>query len=654
MQKLKLGEVCSIVKGSIGIKKAIAGEYPLVVTAETRSSCNEYHFDCKAVCIPLVSSTGHGHASLKRIHYQEGKFALGNILAAVIPNDENQLNAQYLYHYLTFYKDEKIVSLMKGAANVSLTMNSIKTIEIDVPDIDTQLKIVKSINNIKSLNNSLDKKITEQEINIEQLRKSILQEAVKGNLVPQDPNDEPAYELFKKIKDDKENFLKGKRGHVEKTLPTLNKEIALCELPENWKYCQLINITKFITDYQANGSFADLKANVQTYDDKNYAVLVRLKDLRKELKAVTDFTYTDELGYKYLSKSGLHGGEILVANVGAGTGTTLIMPEINIPATIAPNMFIVYISKFINKKYFIYYCDSIMYWNQIEILAGGTAQPKMNKTEYRSIFISVPPLEEQKRIVAKLDKLMKLCDDLEEQINQSKQYNEELLQTILNAAFSPKTKYASSSDIFDINSLIKKRALVNAEIISQLHNQNNFGSVKNEKILYLFEKHQEIDLGGEYKKMAAGPHDSDSRYKVEELLKEKQWFDITKETISNNEKVVYKPAENHDEYKTLFNSCLSSEETSKLQEIIEIFRNKTTKECEAIATLYAVWNDFLIDAKDFSDDDIVNEFRNNWDEVKQDFNANDLRDYLVWMRSKGLIPKGQGSKTIEVKAFNLA
>ena len=136
MQQYKLGEICTIIKGTTGIKKAIPGEYPLVVTAENRLSSNEFQFDAKAVCIPLVSSTGHGHASLKRLHYQEGKFALGNILAAVIPNDENLLNAEYLYYYLTFYKDSKIVPLMKGAANVSLTINSIKTITIEIPKIE--------------------------------------------------------------------------------------------------------------------------------------------------------------------------------------------------------------------------------------------------------------------------------------------------------------------------------------------------------------------------------------------------------------------------------------------------------------------------------------------------------------------------------------
>ena len=59
-----------------------------MVTAEKRITHNEYQFDGKAVIIPLVSSTGHGHASLKRVHYQEGKFAIGSILAAVVVKDE--------------------------------------------------------------------------------------------------------------------------------------------------------------------------------------------------------------------------------------------------------------------------------------------------------------------------------------------------------------------------------------------------------------------------------------------------------------------------------------------------------------------------------------------------------------------------------------
>lgn len=99
-RKVKLGEICSITKGQTGITKAIPGKYPLVALSEERKSHNEYQFDAEAVIIPLVSSTGHGHASLKRIHFQSGKFALGTILCALIPKQSSEVCAEYLYHYL--------------------------------------------------------------------------------------------------------------------------------------------------------------------------------------------------------------------------------------------------------------------------------------------------------------------------------------------------------------------------------------------------------------------------------------------------------------------------------------------------------------------------------------------------------------------------
>ena len=96
----KLKDICTLTKGAIGIMKAIPGKYPLVALSDERRSHNEFQFDAKAVIVPLISSTGHGHASMKRVHYQEGKFALGNILCAVIPKDDKQLCAKYLHLYL--------------------------------------------------------------------------------------------------------------------------------------------------------------------------------------------------------------------------------------------------------------------------------------------------------------------------------------------------------------------------------------------------------------------------------------------------------------------------------------------------------------------------------------------------------------------------
>lgn len=169
----KLKDLCDCVKGKTSIQKAIPGDYPLVVTAEDRLSSENYQFDCEAVCIPLVSSTGHGHASLKRIHYQNGKFALGSILCALTSRDENVLLTKFLYIYLSYNKDRIIVPLMKGSANVSLSTTALENLKITIPDISTQRKIVSKYNAVESsiekfnyYNDSYKKKINQIKINI--------------------------------------------------------------------------------------------------------------------------------------------------------------------------------------------------------------------------------------------------------------------------------------------------------------------------------------------------------------------------------------------------------------------------------------------------------------------------------------------------------
>ena len=171
-KKVKIGDICKIVKGTTGIASAEPGQYPLVVTAEERKTCSTYQFDCEAVCIPLVSSSGHGKKSLKNVHYQSGKFALGTILCAVIPNNPQELDARYLHQYLQFYKDIILVPLMKGAANVSLSMKDIATVEFPLPPIERQRELCKKLD----LHNEIMGEIEHQKIIAEELLYNILKD----------------------------------------------------------------------------------------------------------------------------------------------------------------------------------------------------------------------------------------------------------------------------------------------------------------------------------------------------------------------------------------------------------------------------------------------------------------------------------------------
>lgn len=142
LRRESLGDLCTLVKGTSSIAKTASGPFTLVTTGETHKTADSYQFDEEAVCIPLISSTGHGHASLKRVHYQTGRFALANLLAAALIRDRSRLSAKYLVRYLMLNKDRLIVPLMTGAANMSISMDRLASVPIEFPSLIEQKRIV--------------------------------------------------------------------------------------------------------------------------------------------------------------------------------------------------------------------------------------------------------------------------------------------------------------------------------------------------------------------------------------------------------------------------------------------------------------------------------------------------------------------------------
>ena len=178
------------------------------------------------------------------------------------------------------------------------------------------------------------------------LKKSILQLAIQGKLVPQDPKDEPASKLLDKIrvakqtlvkegkikKDKQESFIyKGDDNNYYEKIGTevrnITGEIPF-EIPENWAWCRFETATLYVTDYVANGSFASLRENVKTYKEENYALMVKTQDFSNDF--TRGLTYTDQKGFDYLQKSRLYGGELMLSNIGASIGKAFIVPTMNI------------------------------------------------------------------------------------------------------------------------------------------------------------------------------------------------------------------------------------------------------------------------------------------------------------------------------------
>lgn len=140
--KVALGDLFDVEKGKIGIMAATPGDFPLVTTGEEFASHFEPHFSGDAVCIPLISATGHGHASLKRLHHVEGEFAVGSILCACINRVPERVMARYAYYYLSACKDSVLIPLMQGTANMSMKLADIVGVEIPLPPLAEQQALV--------------------------------------------------------------------------------------------------------------------------------------------------------------------------------------------------------------------------------------------------------------------------------------------------------------------------------------------------------------------------------------------------------------------------------------------------------------------------------------------------------------------------------
>jgi hypothetical protein len=156
-KKFRISDLCELTKGSYPTLRTQPGDFPLVVTADFRRSADGWDIAGPAVCIPLISSTGHGDAAINRVHYQEGKFALANLLVALTPKNGAPVIAKYLYFLLGAQKDKLLVPLMMGTANVSLKPKDIADVEIELPTIEDQKRIIELLDKVQQQLQDADK-----------------------------------------------------------------------------------------------------------------------------------------------------------------------------------------------------------------------------------------------------------------------------------------------------------------------------------------------------------------------------------------------------------------------------------------------------------------------------------------------------------------
>ncbi|MFV0543419.1 MAG: restriction endonuclease subunit S [Marinicella pacifica] len=254
---------------------------------------------------------------------------------------------------------------------------------------------------------------------IKKLRELILDLAVRGLLVTQDSNDEPASELVKKIAAEKEQLIKEGKIKKQKALPPIKEDQKPFELPMSWELIRLGNIGDW-------GSGSTPKRGNPEYYGGDIPWF-------KSGELISDYiSETEEkVTYKALSECSLRlnkPGDVLIAMYGATIGKTSILEvegttnQAVCACTVfkgTMNNYLLLVLKAFRKRF-------------INMGAGG-AQPNISKIKIINTVIALPPLKEQKHIVAKVDELMALCDQLEQQTDTSIKAHKLLVENLLNA-----------------------------------------------------------------------------------------------------------------------------------------------------------------------------------------------------------------------------
>jgi|HubBroStandDraft_6_1064221.scaffolds.fasta_scaffold136488_2 type I restriction enzyme S subunit len=270
---------------------------------------------------------------------------------------------------------------------------------------------------------------------IAQLRQTILNLAVRGKLVPQDPHDEPVSELLNRIAKEKARLVRAEELKKEKPLIPITEETQLFEVPKGWTWVRLDALSRLIT----KGSSPKWQG-VNYVSPEDGILFVTSENVGNyKLRKLDDLKYVEARFRDIEPRSMLRQGDILMNLVGASIGRTALyklQAEANINQAVALVRLIDLVAG-PSVEYLLHYFNSP---SAVHFMLGSrviTAQPNMSLTDAREFPIPLPPLGEQRRIVTKVDALMALCDRLEASLTAAANTRRSLLDALLAEALAP-------------------------------------------------------------------------------------------------------------------------------------------------------------------------------------------------------------------------
>ncbi|MFW5846999.1 MAG: restriction endonuclease subunit S [Nanoarchaeota archaeon] len=360
---------------------------------------------------------------------------------------------KYVY-WLARGIQERIKRIGYGGAQPNISGKQIEEIEFPIPDKKTQEKIINfleclrdnCLENKEYFDEKTEKEILKlqhigenlfqvsdnsqnDELLLTKFRQSILSEAVQGKLVSQNSKDEPASELLKKIKKEKEKLIKEGKIKKQKPLPEISEDEIPYDLPEGWVWCRLGEVCEYIQ-----------RGKSPKYSEIEKVPVISQKCVQWKGFEIEKARFIEEESLsKYENNRRLQDRDLLWNSTGDGTiGRICLYKEKLNPFGIAvADSHVTILRSF--KKYIL--PEYVLIWNSSSFVqenlnvSGSTKQTELGTGTVQKQLIPLPPLPEQRRIVEKVDALMGFCDELEERIKENKESIEQLMNSVLREVF---------------------------------------------------------------------------------------------------------------------------------------------------------------------------------------------------------------------------
>ena len=330
-----------------------------------------------------------------------GKYWVNNH-AHVLDCVEGKLSLEYIMYFINAISLAKYVT---GTAQPKMNQEKMNSIPVALPPLAEQKRIVAKIGELLPLVDRYEQAWTKlEDFNRrfpEDMKKSILQQAIQGKLVEQRPEEGTAQELYAQIQAEKQRLIKEGKLKKEKPLPEIAEEEKPFEIPEGWMWVRLGEICKSISD-------GDHQPPPQVPEGVPFLVISNVSAGRIDFSSTR---YVPQDYFNALSNDRIaQKGDILFTV----TGSYGIPIKVESDEKFCFQRHIALLKLMLDWDYIFYILKSPTIKSQCDAVATGTAQKTVGLKALRNLLIPLPPPAEQKRIVERLEELLAMCERLKQ------------------------------------------------------------------------------------------------------------------------------------------------------------------------------------------------------------------------------------------------